>query len=352
VNRRSELGRTPYPTRSQEPAVTADPAVVSGRTAGVLFMLCGFYTFVTILLPTPPGFRTGAVAAVAAAALLIGVVAQRLPWDRIPDLGRLAMGPGSFALIAVHNLAAGSDPFRYGMFFFVVFIWLGLCEPRGTSIKMSPFILAAYLLPLLAADAASSDLSSISYSVPLYLTVGEVLAWRSERLRRLQYRVQHLADHDPLTGLPNRAVFTAALGTACARPEPVAVLFLDLDGFKQINDRLGHAAGDEVLVKVAEVLRGSVREQTGDLPCRLAGDEFVILLADAELEVAGGVAERLVDRLAGVRAADGTPVRGSVGVASGRTVDSRHIVAAADKAMYTAKQSGVGLVTVSVTAAA
>lgn len=71
------------------------------------------------------------------------------------------------------------------MFFFVVFVWLSLCESRWDSLRMTPFVLVAYLTPLLLRDASASDLASISYSVPLYLTVGEVLAWRTARLREL-----------------------------------------------------------------------------------------------------------------------------------------------------------------------
>jgi diguanylate cyclase (GGDEF)-like protein len=126
------------------------------------------------------------------------------------------------------------------------------------------------------------------------------------------------------------------------------VLFLDLDGFKGINDRLGHAAGDDVLVAVAGVLRAATGDRPGALPCRLAGDEFVVLLTGAGPADARAVAERLVAGLPGVPTADGTPVRGSVGIACGRAVPSRHLVEAADRAMYSAKRSGGGLATVSV----
>ncbi|MBG0565392.1 GGDEF domain-containing protein [Actinoplanes sp. NEAU-A11] len=306
---------------------------------GLLFTLAGFYTFITILLPTPTGFQPGLVSLIAVAALGWGLVAMVLPWARIPGLLRLAVAPAAMALIALHNMAAGQDAFRYGMFFFLVFIWLGLCEPRGTSLRMSPFLLAAYLGPLWADGRSAADLASISYALPIYLTVGEVLAWRTQLMQRLQGRLRRLADHDPLTGLPNRAVFTAALREHCAKPESVAVLFLDLDGFKQINDRLGHAAGDDVLVQVGATLRAHTRPGYADLPCRLAGDEFVLLLSDTDLAAARSLAEQLEQRLGELRAADGTPVRGSVGVAGGVSMDAQQLLATADEAMYAAKQA-------------
>ncbi|GAA4601722.1 hypothetical protein GCM10023107_57720 [Actinoplanes octamycinicus] len=324
----------------------SDPAVLSGCTVGLLFVFGGVFTFFTLLFPTPPGFHPVAVISLATFAVIFGLVALTLPWARIPRLVRLAIGPGAMAVIAAHNIAAGLDAFRYGMLFFLVFIWLGLCEPRGTSVLMSPFILAAYLLPLLGHGASSSALSSTSYAVPLYLAVGEVLAWRSAGLRQVQERLQHLATHDPLTDLPNRAMFGRALDRARVDHSTISVLFLDLDGFKQINDRFGHAAGDDVLLGVAGVLRGLARTGSSDLPCRLAGDEFVMLLPNTELADARPVADRVVARLAALTGPDGNPLRGSVGVAGGRATESEQILAAADQAMYAAKRAGTGPVTV------
>lgn len=316
-----------------------NPAVVSGFTLGLLFTLAGIYTFVTMLLPTPAGFQPASVALIAVVALVWGLVAMVLPWARIPHLLRLANGPAAMAVIALHNIAAGQDAYRYTMFFFLVFLWAGLCEARGLSLKMSPFLAVAYLGPLLADGKSAADLASISYALPIYLAVGEVLAWRTERMRRLQRRLQQLAHQDPLTGLPNRTVFTSALHEHCARPEPVAVLFLDLDGFKQINDRLGHAAGDQVLVQVSAALRAHTRPGYADLPCRLAGDEFVLLLPNTDLPTARAVADHLEHRLNQLHAADGTPVHGSVGVAVGTGMDAEDLIAAADHAMYTAKKA-------------
>jgi diguanylate cyclase (GGDEF)-like protein len=279
------------------------------------------------------------VSLIAGAALAWGLVAMALPWARIPDLLRLAIAPGAMALIALHNMATGKDAFRYGMFFFLVFIWLGLCEPPGTSLRMLPFLLVAYLGPLWADGRSPADLASISYALPIYLTVGEVLARRTQRMHRLQGRLRQLAHNDSLTGLPNRAFLTAALREHSAKAEPVAVLFLDLDDFKQINDRLGHSAGDDVLVQVAQTLRGVARPGFDDLPCRLAGDEFVMLLPRTDLATAHTFAGLVEQRLSELRAADGTPVRGSVGVAGGMATDAERLLSTADESMYAAKRA-------------
>ena len=96
------------------------------------------------------------------------------------------------------------------------------------------------------------------------------------RLQESQDGLQHQAFHDPLTGLPNRALFMEQMENAMARARrrgtPMSVLYLDLDGFKDINDTLGHQAGDEILVAVSNHLRKVLRAE--DTPARLGGDEF------------------------------------------------------------------------------
>lgn len=100
--------------------------------------------------------------------------------------------------------------------------------------------------------------------------------------KEAELRMQHMAYHDALTGLPNRAMFEEHLALALARAQrngsSVAVLFMDLDGFKDVNDRLGHSAGDDLLRVVAHRLREATRAT--DLLARLGGDEFLVLLAD------------------------------------------------------------------------
>src|SRR5688500_17404105 len=115
----------------------------------------------------------------------------------------------------------------------------------------------------------------------------------------LEDQLRHQALHDPLTGLPNRVLFIDRLSHALVRRNRtpgVAALFMDLDDFKDINDSLGHAAGDELLRLVAQRLAGVVRPD--DTACRLGGDEFAFLLEDADLDRAETVARRILAALA------------------------------------------------------
>ena len=129
-----------------------------------------------------------------------------------------------------------------------------------------------------------------------------------------------------------------------AAQEAAAVLLIDLDGFKPVNDRLGHAAGDQVLVSVAERLRLAVRP--GDLVCRLGGDEFALLLGEPATEEAGlQVAGRILESLDQPMAIQGTTVLvgGSIGLTSGHDSLSE-LLRQADVAMYDAKAAGKGAV--------
>jgi diguanylate cyclase (GGDEF)-like protein len=168
-----------------------------------------------------------------------------------------------------------------------------------------------------------------------------------EALRRREGELQFQAFHDPLTALANRALFRDRLEHALSgrRPQAVAVLFIDLDDFKVVNDTLGHDTGDRLLTLVAERLRACVRPS--DTVARLGGDEFAILL---EGERAGGEASALADR---VLASLDVPfvvderhlrVTASVGMASGNYDAAEDVLKDADLAMYSAKDRGKGRV--------
>jgi len=164
---------------------------------------------------------------------------------------------------------------------------------------------------------------------------------------RLQEQIQareHEAMHDSMTGLPNRALFARALGEALsASPaRPVAVLLMDLDGFKEVNDTFGHAVGDVVLREVSARVRGSVRED--DLVARIGGDELLVVLhhlhgVDEALSVADDIRRATCVPIA----APPGPlvVTMSIGVTMVDKGDSADdVIARADQAMYRAKQAG------------
>ena len=169
----------------------------------------------------------------------------------------------------------------------------------------------------------------------------------TERVR-LEEELTHQAFHDSLTGLANRALFGDRLDQALARSERsrerLAVLIVDLDGFKQVNDSLGHGAGDELLEEVARRFAGVLRQ--GDTLARLGGDEFALVLDGANEAAAVAAAQRLLDRLsepvhiAGRELALGASI--GIVVHPGGPGEREDLVRRADVAMYAAKEAGRG----------
>ena len=163
----------------------------------------------------------------------------------------------------------------------------------------------------------------------------------------LHGELRHQALHDALTGLPNRALILDRIGQMLARGRrqhsPVAVLFLDLDNFKDINDTLGHRAGDELLVAVGARLASAIRE--ADTAGRLGGDEFVVLTEGASLAAgAEVVADRILDVMATPFeiSGSGAPlvVTASIGMAEGDRATPEELLQDADIALYQAKAAG------------
>jgi diguanylate cyclase (GGDEF)-like protein/PAS domain S-box-containing protein len=167
-----------------------------------------------------------------------------------------------------------------------------------------------------------------------------------ERSRSAE-RLAHAATHDPVTGLPNRRLLHERLRTAVGHQsdgaEPPALLFIDLDRFKQVNDRAGHAVGDDVLRELGVRLRSCARD--GDLVARFGGDEFGVLCEGATEDEAVAIAERMLVAIAQpiVVAGARADVSASIGVAVGRRgVNADQLIRRADRAMYRAKAAGAG----------
>ncbi len=175
-------------------------------------------------------------------------------------------------------------------------------------------------------------------------TLGTALArWRDEE------RMRHDALHDPLTGLANRTLLHDRLAGALARSRredgTTALLFLDLDGFKRINDVHGHAAGDAVLVEIGRRLLAAVRPS--DTVTRMGGDEFVVVCDDVDEETAVALARRLEAVIDQPITVDDTEHRlsASIGIALGHD-DADELLRAADAAAYDAKGAGGGRIVV------
>lgn len=170
------------------------------------------------------------------------------------------------------------------------------------------------------------------------------------QLKEAEARILALANYDPLTDLPSRRLFSDRLGKAMDRAQraalDMAILFIDLDGFKEVNDTLGHEAGDHVLKEVARRLRGCIRKP--DTAARLGGDEFIVIIEHQNIANATIVGERIVNSLSQpIDTPDGvTTIGASIGVAffpgDGKTEDE--LLKAADKAMYKVKKGAKGAV--------
>lgn len=171
-----------------------------------------------------------------------------------------------------------------------------------------------------------------------------------DKLTRSQVKLERMAHHDELTGLPNRALLADRMHQGLARARRnglrIAVLYLDLDGFKPINDSLGHSVGDQALVEVARRLSGVLRQS--DTLARVGGDEFVLLVTDLTRDDEGhlaALASRCIDTLAPPLVLQGVPctLGVSIGIALNEADDEAEaVLLAADRAMYEAKEAGRG----------
>jgi diguanylate cyclase (GGDEF)-like protein len=290
----------------------------------------------------------------------------RARW-RIPDRPRMIEACGLFLALVlgtmiVFGLWLNHGEHRYPLVFFLLplILWAVLRFQTAGAVN------AVFLISLIAAMGslqgggpfARADVHQSLILLQLFITVltgttlglGAVLAERSSlfaRLAQANRELQQLAFNDPLTGLPNRLTLIDRVQQAdrAARRDRTyaAILFLDLDRFKRINDSLGHAAGDELLKTMAVRLRASVREV--DSVCRIGGDEFVVLLPDIEAAAdAAIVATKIIETMQ-------VPVHlGNLDLAVTTSIgialipddgdDGGDLIRHADLAMYRAKQRG------------
>ncbi|WP_369256106.1 putative bifunctional diguanylate cyclase/phosphodiesterase [Geodermatophilus amargosae] len=229
-------------------------------------------------------------------------------------------------------------------------------EVRTVSAALGDAVAGLRRIQDQAQAVARGDLDDALLDQPLPGPLGEVVHASIQQIvssvrqrEELQFALAHRATHDPLTELPNRAqaltLVTSALHRARRSSETTGLLFVDLDGFKGVNDAHGHAAGDTVLREVAARMRALVR--AGDVVCRLGGDEFVVLVEPVEtVRDLQELAERLIAAVSAPIELAGATVRvgASIGIAVSRDggADADVLFAEADTAAYRAKQHGRG----------
>jgi len=223
--------------------------------------------------------------------------------------------------------------------------------PRVTLMRVAVLAATTMAAPVTIAALASAgaDLELgplLGGTIVLFLLVVVRLAIVAEQLETSRGRLEHDATHDALTGLGNRVLYSErvrqALAASTTTPPRTAVLCIDLDDFKTVNDSLGHAAGDRMLQEIGARLRSVVRR--ADSVARLGGDEFAILVDGEPAEAALEVADRLLVELAKpiVLGSNATAhSSASIGIAFGSPDDSvESLLRDADIAMYTAKSNG------------
>jgi diguanylate cyclase (GGDEF)-like protein len=216
-------------------------------------------------------------------------------------------------------------------------------------ILLEGFTIAAALRFLMTSTGSDSldyyglPLSMVAASILIALGVADRLRAQRVALSDAERRAQT----DPLTGVLNRRSLIERLDAACARAKarglPIALLFIDLDHFKQINDTFGHQAGDACLRAIIEPIHAELRQS--DVIGRYGGEEFVVILSSADAAAATPIAQRILERVAGVRVSGfGEPigVTCSIGIAASDTLGiwGEPLLAQADAAVYVAKRSG------------
>jgi len=267
---------------------------------------------------------------------------------------------------AVPDAEAGRDALESDEFPLVILDWalpgmdgIELCRwlrttPRGGASfvllitgREQPGTLPAVL------DAGANDFLPKPFTLELLnvrLSIAERQVQEIKAQKVTREQLAHQALHDPLTDLPNRTLLADRLRQAMALGQrnraPLALFFVDLDHFKEVNDTYGHAHGDSLLMQVGERLRAAVRKS--DTVARLGGDEFALVLPDSDAGASAVIAEKILATLAEPFVVEGTsiPAGASIGIAiypdHGTKPDT--LMRRADAAMYQAKYSRAGFV--------
>jgi diguanylate cyclase (GGDEF)-like protein len=333
-------------------ADAAAEARLASRTVASMFLGSGIVAFANGLISHLDRVDVGALRLTGLLTALVALVVLFLPWERHFRVVANSLVVGTLAFLVAsdhfnHYSRAESALAVYPVFFILLIAWTGLTRPKGAA-TIAACVSAPALYWILAnGGRASVGGQCLIVTIPVAAVLGEVLSWNSHRARTMTNLEMQRRLHDPLTGLANRTLLSIQLDNALARvrrgPGALAVLYLDLDHFKHINDTHGHNAGDDVLIEAAARLQSAARET--DTVARIGGDEFVILCEDIEsLAAATEIAQRFLDviDITFSTHTNGARLTLSIGIvfSDHGTETAETLLQNADLALYRAKQAG------------
>ena len=348
-----ERQRLQLRTQSSADSATAteSDARFASRTLSVLLLGAGLITLANSSIPHINSVSVGALQLTGACAALLALAVLFLPWQRHFRITANCAIATTLALLVVsdhfnHYSRSRAAAAVYPVFFILLIAWTGITRSRGTATIVA-LVSAPALYWMLAEGAqASVGLQCLIVTMPVAAILGEVLSWNSHRARTMTSIETRRRLHDPLTGLANRTMLSIQLDSALARARrhqgALAVLYIDLDHFKNINDTHGHGAGDDALIDIAARMSSVARET--DTVARVGGDEFVVLCDGLQtISDAIEIAQRLLEMTDAEEGPGPHELQSlSIGIAFSATgeEDGETLLQNADLALYRAKQEG------------
>jgi diguanylate cyclase (GGDEF)-like protein len=314
--------------------------IVTGRLAGILFIVGALASIPANLLFRHP--QVGVLNHVlVAVALVSGLGCLLAPWERIPEGIFHVVPVMASAEVALTVWAVGPHGPVYEWFFVLVAVFAAYAfESRRAIVAHMSFCTAAAALPFLYREGTVDQIARVGVLMPMLWVATAVVMHLREGLAAGQRELADLARRDPLTGVGNRWLLGERLEYELARHRrsgrELALLVLDLDRFKDVNDRLGHPAGDRLLSAVAGALAATVRDQ--DTIVRHGGDEFCIIAPETDEADAGALRDRIHAALGSIEIL-GSALTATIGAAvfPGDGPTAELLLAAADGAEREAK---------------
>jgi diguanylate cyclase (GGDEF)-like protein len=343
VTGRALADRIAWREQDEPVRVFEDPATMA-RTFTYLFGIGATLLLVTLPLPHSADRDTAGLVVTAIAAYLAAlgflVLFDRLPlwfYEATPLLGTI--------LVSLAVYFGGSDaPAAYALYYF--WVALAACYFLTPAVAASHLALASagYGIALLA--SAEVDVPALSWALATgsLFVVGILMTALRGQMERMLTELGAAARTDPLTGLANRRElegrFAGELERSTRGGRPLSIVVLDLDWFKEFNDRFGHAAGDGALVQLGEALRRATR--TSDIVARLGGEEFAVLAPETDQQEGYQLAERLRAEVRATFARQQEKMTVSCGVAGFPVhgITTGELLHSADRALYEAKEGG------------